>query len=81
CRTRDSYNTKRDGRAAPTSNGLSFYVRISPGAKRHVIAACHHDALANPGNLIWKEQAVKPGWSFTHRRFVARHPIRLAFAW
>ncbi len=81
CRTRDSYNTRRDGRAAPSSNGLSFYVRISAGAERHTIAACHYDALANPRNLIWKKQAVKPGWSLTRRAFAARHPIRLAFGW
>lgn len=81
CRTRDSYNWRRDGRAAPTSSGLSFYVRISRGAERHAIAACQYEALANPRNLIWKQDAVRPGWSFTHRRFLARRPIRLAFAW
>jgi len=32
CRTRQTYNTPRDGRAAPTSKGLSIYTLISPGA-------------------------------------------------
>lgn len=81
CRTRDSYNSRRDGRGAPTSNGLSFYMGISAGAPRHVIAACHYDALANPHNLIWKEDAVRPGWSLTRRAFAPRRPIRLVFGW
>src|SRR5262249_49577364 len=81
CRTRQSYNGRRDGRAAPTSNGLSIYTRISAGARKHTITDCHYDALANPRNLIWNLKAVNPGWSFTRRAFAPRNPIRLVFAW
>lgn len=81
CRTRDSYNSPRDGRAPPTSNGLSFYMGISAGAPQHVIAACHYDALANPHNLIWKKDAVRPGWSLTRRAFAPHRPLRLVFGW
>jgi hypothetical protein len=52
CCTRASYNTNRDGRAAPSSNGLSFYTLISENARRHAIIDCHYDALANPDNLV-----------------------------
>ena len=81
CRTRDSYNAPRDGRAAPSSNGLSFYTRISAGAKKHTITDCCYDALANPRNLIWDAGAVNPGWSISPQVFVARSPIRLVFGW
>jgi hypothetical protein len=81
CRTRDSYNTKRDGRAAPSSNGLSFYTLISPGARKHTIIDCHYDGLANPKNLIWKSAAVDTAWSFTPQIFAPRKPIRLVFGW
>ena len=81
CRTRESYNAPRDGRPAPSSNSLSIYTRISPGARKHTIADCQYDALANPRNLIWDLRAVNPGWSFKHRPFAPRIPIRLAFGW
>jgi len=81
CRTRQSYNTPRDGRAAPTSKGLSIYTLISPGALKHNIIDCHFDALANPRNLIWDVRAVNAGWSFTRQAFTSRSPLRLAFAW
>jgi hypothetical protein len=81
CRTRDTYNAPRDGRAAPNSNGLSFYIRISAGAKQHTITECGYDALANPRNLIWDIRAVNPGWSIRAQTFAARDPIRLALDW
>ena len=81
CRTRDSYNWGRDGRPAPSSNGLSFYLRVSAGARKHSVIECHYDALANPANLIWELEAVNAGWSLTRRRFAPRRPIRLAFRW
>lgn len=81
CRTRDTYNAPRDGRAAPTSNGLSFYTRVSPGAKKHTILDCHYDALANPHNLIWDARAVNEAWSISPQVFIARSPVRLAFGW
>jgi hypothetical protein len=81
CRTRQSYNTRRDGRPPPTSNGLSFYTLISKDAPRHTIADCHYDGLANPHNLIWDSRAVNGGWSLTHLPFTPRLPIRLRFGW
>ena len=81
CRTRDSYNSPRDGRPAPTSNGLSIYTRVSPGAEKHTIVNCHYDALANPSNLIWDLRAVNKGWSFTRQQFNPRDPLRLHFDW
>jgi hypothetical protein len=81
CRTAHSYNSARDDRPAPTSNGLSIYTRISAGARKHVITDCHYDALANPKNLIWDLSAVAAGWSFTPRAFAPRTPIRLVFGW
>jgi hypothetical protein len=81
CRTRQSYNTRRDGRAPPTSNGLSFYMRVSKGAPKHTIADCHYDGLANPNNLIWDSRAVNDGWSLTHSPFAPRLPIRLELDW
>ncbi len=81
CRTRDSYNGPRDGRAAPSSNGLAIYTRISPSASRHRIIGCHYASLANPHNLVWKLTAVQPGWSFTELDFTPRPPLRLDFQW
>ena len=81
CRTRDTYNDPRDGRDAPSSNGLSIYVRISAGAPKHTIKNCQYDSLANPRNLIWDLRAVNPGWSFSRRPFTPRPPIRLALGW
>ena len=81
CRTRNSYNNIRDGRAAPSSKGLSIYTRISLGAPKHTITECQFDAVANPRNLIWDVAAVNPGWSFVRQPFVARAPIRLALGW
>jgi hypothetical protein len=81
CRTRQSYNTRRDGRAPPSSNGLSFYTLISKGAPKHTIADCHYDGLANPHNLVWDLRAVNGGWSLTHFPFAPRLPIRLRFGW
>lgn len=81
CRTRQSYNTRRDGRDAPSSNGVSFYVEISAGAQKHTIADCCYDHIANPRNLIWNTKALNPGWSFTRRPFVPLSPLRLAFQW
>ena len=81
CRTRQSYNTTRDGREAPTSNGLSIFTRISPGAQKHTIADCHFYAIANPRNLVWDKAAVNTGWVFTAQEFTPRAPIRLDFGW
>lgn len=81
CRTRDSYNSPRDGRPAPSSNGLAIYTRISPNARKHSVIDCHYAALANPHNLIWQLAAVQPGWSFTLREFTPRKPVRLNFKW
>lgn len=81
CRTRETYNSRRDGRAAPSSDGLSFYTRISAGSPKHTISACHYDVLANPSNLIWDLRAVNEGWSFTREAFAACSSIRLAFGW
>lgn len=81
CRTRDTYNAPRDGRSAPSSNGLSFYTRISAGAQKHTITDCRGDALANPNNLLWDASAVNEGWSIRLQPFAARRPIRLAFDW
>ncbi len=81
CRTARSYNGRRDGREAPSSNGLSIYTKISPGARKHTVTDCHYDALANPKNLIWDVRSINAGWSFTRRAFAPRAPIRLAFNW
>lgn len=81
CRTRDSYNVPRDGRAAPTSDSISFYMRISAHARRHVLDDCQWDALANPDNLLWDERAVRAGWTLVHRPFTPRMPLRLTFGW
>ena len=81
CRTRDLYNGVRDGRAAPSSDGLSIYVLVSEGARRHTVVECCHDALANPKNLIWKRSALNPGFSFENRAFTPRDPLRLDFDW
>jgi hypothetical protein len=81
CRTCQSYNTTRDGRPAPTSNGLSIYTLISPGARKHTITDCHFYAIANPGNLVWDTRAVDKGWVFTAQRFTPRAPLRLDLRW
>ncbi|MER9063390.1 hypothetical protein [Mesorhizobium sp. M0698] len=81
CRTRDTYNEPRDGRDAPTSNGLSFHTRISEGAEKHSVRDCCVYALANPGNIIWKTAAVHAGWSIERKVFDPRPPLRLAFNW
>ena len=81
CRTARSYNTTRDGRPAPTSNGLSIYTLISPEARKHTITDCHFYAIANPGNLVWDTRAVKTGWVFTAQRFTPRAPTRLDLKW
>lgn len=77
CRTRDSYNARRDGRPEPSSGGLSFYMLASPGDDKHTIADCHYENLANPNNLIWDLKCVKSDWSFTRQAFVPRRPVRL----
>jgi len=81
CRTCQSYNTTRDGRPAPTSNGLSIYTLISPGARKHTITDCHFYAIANPGNLVWDTRAVNKGWVFMAQRFTPRAPVRLDLRW
>ncbi|OAP40019.1 hypothetical protein AU381_10805 [Sinorhizobium glycinis] len=81
CRSRDTYNEPRDGRDAPTSNGLSFYTRISEGAEKHTVRDCCVYALANPRNIIWQRAAVHAGWSIRRRAFEPRLPLRLAFNW
>ena len=81
CRTRASYNAPRDGRPAPESKGLSFYMLTSSGARKHTIADCHYDHLANPHNVIWDVRSVNEGRSLTPMAFRARDPIRLTFAW
>ena len=81
CRTRNTYNTTRDGRPAPSSNSLSIYTLISKGARKHTITDCHFDALANPKNLIWDVRALNPLWSFTPLPFVPHLPMRLIFDW
>jgi hypothetical protein len=81
CRTRDSYNGPRDARPAPESSGLSFYMQISRGARKHTVADCHYDQLANPDNVIWDLRCVNKGWSVTQKAFSPRAPIRLAFGW
>ena len=81
CRTRETYNSRRDGRPAPSSDGLSFYTRVSAGARKHTITACYYDALANSNNLIWDLRAVNEGWFFTPQIFDPRSRLRLTFAW
>lgn len=81
CRSRDTYNEPRDGRDAPTSNGLSFHTRISEGAEKHSIRDCCVYALANPGNIIWETAAVHAGWSIERKTFDPWPPLRLAFNW
>jgi hypothetical protein len=81
CRTRDSYNAVRDGREKPSSNGLSFYLKISSQAKKHRVVDCQFDHLANPHNLIWKRDAVEPGWVLTQQEFEPISPVRLLFPW
>jgi hypothetical protein len=81
CRTRDTYNSMRDIRDAPTSNSLSIYTLRSEKAEKHTVTECSYHNLANPNNLIWDLNAVKTGWSFTARKFVPRSPIRLRFGW
>ncbi|MER9618741.1 right-handed parallel beta-helix repeat-containing protein [Mesorhizobium sp. M0207] len=81
CRSRDTYNEPRDGRDAPTSNGLSFHTRISEGAEKHSVRDCCVYALASPRNLIWQRAAVHAGWSIERKPFDPRPPLRLAFNW
>ncbi|MEA2740076.1 MAG: hypothetical protein QOH05_3383 [Acetobacteraceae bacterium] len=81
CRTRASYNAPRDGRPAPESGGLSFYMQTSSGARKHTVADCHYDHLANRQNLIWDVRGVNAGFSLTPMAFRAREPIRLRFPW
>ena len=81
CRTRDSYNTVRDGREKPSSDSLAFYVVASQGAPLHRIIDCRYTSLANSQNLIWKRDSLAPGWTLTRADFVARAPIRLKFDW
>ncbi|RWO27199.1 right-handed parallel beta-helix repeat-containing protein [Mesorhizobium sp.] len=81
CRSRDTYNEPRDGRDAPTSNGLSFHTRISEGAEKHSVRDCCVYALANPRNIIWQRAAVHAGWSIERKVFDPRPPLRLAFDW
>jgi hypothetical protein len=81
CRSRDTYNAPRDGRATPSSNGLSFHMRISPGGEKHTVTDCCVYALANPKNLIWKTEAVNAGWSIDRKPFEPRRPLRLTFKW
>jgi hypothetical protein len=81
CRTRASYDAPRDGRPAPESDGLSFYMLTSPGARKHTVADCHYDHLANRHNLIWNVRSVNGGWSLTPMAFNAHDAIRLKFAW
>lgn len=81
CRSRDTYNEPRDGRDAPTSNGLSFHTRISEGAERHTVRDCCVYALANADNIIWEAGAVQAGWSIERKAFDPRPPLRLAFNW
>lgn len=81
CRSRDTYNEPRDGRDAPTSNGLSFHTRISEGAEKHTVRDCGVYALANPRNIIWKAAEVNAGWSIKRKAFDPRPPLRLAFNW
>ncbi|MGH7095278.1 MAG: hypothetical protein ACREFB_17325 [Stellaceae bacterium] len=77
CSTRDSYNTQRDGRPAPSSGGLSFYVRTIAGDDKHSIVDCRYENLAAPRNLIWDLRSVNAGWSFNRAVFAPRRPIRL----
>jgi hypothetical protein len=81
CRTRATYNTSRDGREAPSSNGLSLYMLISANARKHTIIDCHFQGLANPDNLIWDLRSVNDDCSFTPRAFTPRRPVRLNFGW
>lgn len=81
CRTRDSYVSDRDGRPKPTSGGLSFYMKTSSGAAPHRMIDCAYDQVANPKNLVWKREALAPGWSLDRTSFVPRPPIRLVFGW
>jgi nitrous oxidase accessory protein NosD len=81
CRTRTSYNGRRDGRARPESNSLSFYVLSSPGARKHTLVDCHYADLANFHNLVWDGRALNAGWSLTPRAFTPRRPLRLDFNW
>ncbi|WP_230532333.1 right-handed parallel beta-helix repeat-containing protein [Microvirga roseola] len=81
CRTRDTYNSMRDGRDAPKSNSLSIYTLISEGASKHIIKDCVYYNLANPRNLIWKRDAIQPGSSFRLQNFEPHSPVRLQLPW
>ena len=81
CRTAHSYNEPRDGRDAPSSNGLSFYTRNSPGCAKHMIVDCSYFALANPHNLIWERDAVEHRPVLVARAFTPRAALRLQFNW
>lgn len=81
CRTSHSYNAPRDGREAPSSNGLSFYVRISPNRAPHAILDSSYFALANPRNLVWQAEALSPDPVLIARAFKSRPALRLTFDW
>ena len=81
CRTRDSYDSVRDGRPPPTSGGLSFYVSSSEGLEKHAIQDCHFDRVARPDNLVWDTRFLEKGWTLSPRPFQPRAAVRLHFPW
>jgi hypothetical protein len=76
CRTRDSSNVARDGRAKPDSNSLSFAATGGPIYYR----ACKYFALANPGNLLWQASAA-PAAEIASEDFTPRAFLDLWFPW
>jgi hypothetical protein len=76
CRTRDTYNSTRDGRDTPTSNGLSYYMTGGP----HTISQAKYFNLANPGNLIYQASAA-PGYDIQSQDFVPSAFVTVALAW
>lgn len=76
CRTRDTYNSARDGRAAPTSNGLSYYVTGGP----HTITTCKYFNLANPSNIIFQQSAA-PGYQIASEDFTPRAYVAVSLPW
>jgi predicted RNA-binding protein with TRAM domain len=78
CRTRDGHNVGIDGRAAPSSNGVSLDFRNTSG--KHTVTACRYFNPANPNNLVNNPGATN-GVDFTQENFTPRPFLNLTFPW